>query len=84
MSAAGAPNAQSLPPLNLDASLGSTYPYNYHIYTVAKPLIVVADPISPAFGQQGLGSQFLMPANIMSLVNQGYLMRVNLTADPDW
>lgn len=85
MSAAGAPYAQrSLPPSNLDAAPGATYPYNYHVYTVSKPVIVVAGPIAPAFGQQGLGLQFLMPANIMTLVNQGYLSRLNLTDDPDW
>lgn len=85
VSAAGAAYGQrSLPPSNLDAAPGATYPYNYHVYTVSKPLVVVAGPIAPAFGQQGLGLQFLVPANVITLVNQGYLTRLDLTDDPDW
>ncbi|KAF2755418.1 hypothetical protein EJ05DRAFT_100734 [Pseudovirgaria hyperparasitica] len=85
MSPAGAAYAQrSLPPTNLAAAPGAMYPYNYRVYTVAKNLTVQGGAIAGWFGQQGLGLQFLMPKNIMTLVNEGYLNRVNLTADPNW
>lgn len=85
MSPAGAPYAQrALPPSNLDAAPGAEYPYNYHVYTVSNPIVVQAGPIAGWFGQPGFGVQFLMPASIMSLLEQGYLTRVNLTTDPNW
>ena len=83
VSAADAPYSQrALPPSNLDTPVDTPeYPYNYHIYTVMKPLIVVGGPIAPWFGQPGLGAQFYVGAtgNIMSLLANGYLERVNKT-----
>jgi len=85
MSPAGAPYAQrSLPPTNLNAAPGSLYPYNYRVYVVNRSLIVRAGPIAGWFGQQGLGVQFWMPSSVGNLVDQGFLSRVNLTADPYW
>ena len=83
VSAADAPYSQrALPPSNLDTPVDTPeYPYNYHIYTVMKPLTVVGGPIAPWFGQPGLGAQFYVGAtgNIMSLLANGYLERVNKT-----
>jgi hypothetical protein len=54
--AAGAPySQQSLPPTNLNAKPEDPYPFNYHVYEVAKPLVIVAGPVAGAFGQQCLG-----------------------------
>lgn len=83
VSAADAPYSQrALPPSNLDTPVDTPeYPYNYHIYTVMKPLTAVGGPIAPWFGQHGLGAQFYIGAtgNIMSLLANGYLERVNKT-----
>lgn len=85
MSPAGAPYAQrSLPPTNLNAAPGAMYPYNYRVYVVSRSLTVQGGLIAGWFGQQGLATQFLMPQNVMTLVDQGYLNRINLTADPNW
>ncbi|KAF2668382.1 hypothetical protein BT63DRAFT_274574 [Microthyrium microscopicum] len=85
MSPGGASYAQrALPPTNLDALPGAAYPYNYHVYTVSRVMVVESGVIAPWFGQPGFGVQFLMPFNITSLVEQGFLSRLNLTADPDW
>lgn len=84
-SAAGSPYAQrSLPPWNLNAPAGSRYPYNYQVYVVTRPLQVQSGPIAGWFGQQGLGLQFLMPQSLRELVQEGYLTRLNQTADPLW
>jgi len=84
VSAADAPYSQrALPPSNLDTSPSAPdYPYNYHIYTVTKPLEVLGGPIAPWFGQPGLGAQFYTGAtgNILTLISEGYLERVNKTA----
>nr|XP_036575429.1 uncharacterized protein CTRU02_14557 [Colletotrichum truncatum]KAF6782001.1 hypothetical protein CTRU02_14557 [Colletotrichum truncatum] len=82
---AGAPYAQrSLPPVNLNAAQDAKYPYNYYVYVVVRSIVVQAGPIAPWFGQQGLGLQFLMPSTLLELVEQGYLARVDLEADPNW
>jgi hypothetical protein len=46
---------------------------------VLKPLTVVGGPIAPWFGQPGLGAQFYTggTGNIMTLIADGYLMRLN-------
>ena len=80
VSAADAPYDQrALPPVNLNTPEGGDYPYNYHVYTVVKPLIVEGGPIAPWFGQPGLGAQFYVGAtgNIVQLMNLGYLAPVN-------
>jgi Tuberculosis necrotizing toxin len=85
MSPAGAPYAQrALPPTNLDAAPGSAYPYNYHVYEVLRPFIVLAGPIAPWFGQMGMGVQFQLTVSVGTLVDQGILGRVNLTGDPNY
>ncbi|KAL8868145.1 MAG: hypothetical protein Q9174_005183 [Haloplaca sp. 1 TL-2023] len=84
ISAADAPYAQrALPPSNLVTPPNAPeYPYNYHIYTALKRLDVLGGPIAPWFGQPGLGVQFFTGAigNMMTLVEQGYLERSNVTA----
>lgn len=85
MSPAGAPYAQrSLPPTNLDADPGAKYPYNYRVYLVTRSLNVQGGIIAGWFEQQGMGVQFFMPMNVLQLVENGYLSRINLTADPRW
>jgi hypothetical protein len=85
MSPAGAPYAQrALPPMNLDAAPGSAYPFNYHVYAVLRPFIVLAGPIAPWFGQMGMGVQFQLTVSVGTLVDQGILGRVNLTGDPNY
>jgi hypothetical protein len=85
MSPAGTPYAQrSLPPTNLDAEPGSKYPYNYRVYMVSRSLHVEGGLIAGWFEQQGFGVQFLVPMSVGRLVENGYLTRINLTADPRW
>ncbi|KAK2036989.1 hypothetical protein LZ31DRAFT_613450 [Colletotrichum somersetense] len=82
---AGTPYAmRSLPPTNLNMRRDSLYPYNYYVYKVRKSIVVEAGPILPHFGQPGLGVQFRMPSKINTLIEQGILSRVNLTATPNW
>ncbi|KAH9233443.1 hypothetical protein K456DRAFT_37408 [Colletotrichum gloeosporioides 23] len=81
---AGTPySMRSLPPRNLNVR-DSAYPYNYYVYKVEKAMVVEAGPIAPHFGQPGLGLQFMMPAIMKTLVEQGNVTRVNLTANPNW
>ncbi|KAF2817354.1 uncharacterized protein BDZ99DRAFT_493191 [Mytilinidion resinicola] len=81
MSPAGSPYAQrSLPPSNLDAAPGAEFPWNYHVYEVEVPFVVLAGPIAPWFGQVGLGVQFQMEKSVQRLVEGGWIGRVNLTA----
>ena len=80
ISAAASPYSQrALPPSNLDSSDKLEFPYNYHLYEVTKPLVVLGGPIAPWFGQPGLGAQFYVGAtgNIMTLIKNGYLKRLN-------
>ncbi|MCJ1469912.1 hypothetical protein MMC07_008556 [Pseudocyphellaria aurata] len=82
LSAADSPYAQrALPPSSLACDPQfPDYPYNYHVYEVAKPFRVVGGPIAPWFGQPGLGAQFniaVTARNITTLLEQGYLTRVN-------
>lgn len=80
VSAADAPYDQrSLPPSSLNTPIDGLYPYGYHIYTVAKELIVEGGPIAPWFGQPGLGAQFNANATgtIWQLIEMGYLKRVH-------
>ena len=79
ISAADAPYDQrSLPPANLNGDPDGDYPYNYHIYTVAKNITVMGGPIAPWFGQPGLGAQFDLNVNnkkstILGLLASGHL-----------
>lgn len=51
------------------------YPYNYHVYSVVKPLEVLAGPIAPWFGQPGAGVQYELYQSVATLIEQGYLQR---------
>ncbi|KAI9865487.1 MAG: hypothetical protein M1824_002226 [Vezdaea acicularis] len=83
VSAADAPYDQrALPPASLDTNAAAPdFPFSYHVYTVTKPLTVLGGPIAPWFGQPGLGAQFYTgyTGNIMTLINQGYIAKVNKT-----
>lgn len=82
LGAAGAPYSErSLPPSNPNSMPNESYPFHYRMYEVARPFAVVAVPITGAFGQQGLGTQFLVLGSILSLVNGGFLDRLNLTME---
>ena len=80
-SSADAPFTQrSLPPSALDTPQNDPQiPHNYRVYIVRKNLTVLGGPISPWFGQPGLGTQFYSgeDRNISTLVRDGYLERVN-------
>jgi hypothetical protein len=51
------------------------YPYNYHVYSVVKPLVVLAGPIAPWFGQPGAGVQYMLYKNVKTLIEEGFLRR---------
>ncbi|MGW3242628.1 TNT domain-containing protein [Streptomyces sp. NPDC001070] len=58
---AGSPFSQrSIPPSNLN-TFDAGYPFNYHLYKVAKPFVVKAGPAEPWFGQPGNGLQYVLP-----------------------
>ncbi|KAK0620446.1 hypothetical protein B0T14DRAFT_401653, partial [Immersiella caudata] len=81
-SPAGAPYMQrSLPPSNLDVQDGEYpyFPYNYHLYRVIKPFVVIAGPIAPWFGQPGQGVQYELYQNLSLLVALSYLKRLKPT-----
>ncbi|KAK3317994.1 hypothetical protein B0H66DRAFT_575033 [Apodospora peruviana] len=75
VSPAAAPYMQrALPPSNLNTPKNDpTFPYNYHVYRVIKPLLVEAGPIAPWFRQPGQGVQYSLSQNISMLLNQQYL-----------
>lgn len=76
---------RSIPPSSLDSVPAAGC--NYHDYRVVKPFTVDAGPIAPWFGQPGLGLQYQLDAslipggpaqlNVMWLVDNGYLARLN-------
>ncbi|KAK4227467.1 hypothetical protein QBC38DRAFT_536530 [Podospora fimiseda] len=75
---AGAPYMQrSLPPSNLNTLEGndSRYLYNYRVYSVVKPLLVLSGPIAPWFGQPGAGVQYQLYQSVGALIADGYLKR---------
>ncbi|KAF5524562.1 hypothetical protein CGCA056_v005303 [Colletotrichum aenigma] len=81
---AGTPYAmRSLPPDNL-ITYDQSHPYNYYVYKVAIDFEVGAGPIAPYFGQPGLGLQFSLNSRVEQLVNEGKLLRVNLTTEKYW
>lgn len=77
--------ARAIPPQSLDSNPPSIC--NYHDYRVLKPFQVDAGPIAPWFAQPGGGLQYQLDAtlipgapaqiNVMWLVNNGYLARIN-------
>lgn len=81
---AGTPYAmRSLPPSNL-ITYNQSHPYNYYVYKVIMDFDVEAGPIAPYFGQPGLGLQFNLSSSVGTLVNEGKLLRVNLTTEKYW
>ncbi|KAK4100939.1 hypothetical protein N658DRAFT_88597 [Parathielavia hyrcaniae] len=66
--------ARALPPSNLVGN-EVEYPFNYHIYSVVKPLMVLAGPIAPWFGQPGAGTQYMLYQNVKTLIEEGFLRR---------
>jgi hypothetical protein len=78
-------SARSIPPSSLDDSPGFTC--NYHTYRVLKAFRAEAGPIAPAFGQPGLGLQYLLlssllpghpaQASVYWLIGHGYLAATN-------
>jgi hypothetical protein len=84
---------RAIPPSNLDTS-DPRYPYNYHLYRLAKDVTVCAGPAAPAFEQPGGSVQYasssssvcptLPYTNVAALVSNGTLVRVAVPADePD-
>ncbi|KAJ5675745.1 hypothetical protein N7462_008642 [Penicillium macrosclerotiorum] len=72
----GSPYIQrSLPPSNLITYDGD-YPFNYHVYEVTKSFDVGLGPIAPWFEQPGMGTQFLAYDNVKTLLQGGYLRRL--------
>ncbi|KAI9242510.1 MAG: hypothetical protein BYD32DRAFT_362588, partial [Podila humilis] len=80
LSPAEAPFPQrALPPLSLDTpTTDKKYPFNYHVYIVIKPFVVLAGPIAPYYGQPGQGVQYHTNTSIINLVTDGILGRVPL------
>jgi hypothetical protein len=81
------PYAQrALPPMSLD-NFDPAYTCNYHLYRVRRFFAAEEGPIAPGFGQVGGGTQFQLvsslvrgapsPLNVLWLINNGYLARVN-------
>ena len=76
---AGSPYDQrALPPANLNWAKGNgmQVPFNYHVYEVQKPVVVVGGPVTPWFGQPGLGMQFQLPTSIKALLESGVMEEV--------
>lgn len=85
---AGVPYGErSLPPSNLNTA-DAHFPFNYHLYRVAREVKVCAGPISPAFEQPGNGVQYVTKSypsacrgvpttNVAGLVSDGTLVRLN-------
>jgi hypothetical protein len=45
------------------------------VYSVVKPLVVLAGPIAPWFGQPGAGVQYMLYKNVKTLIEEGFLRR---------
>jgi hypothetical protein len=75
----GAPYIErALPPSNLFAPGNSSFPYNYHVYEVTEEFDVLLGPIASWFEQPGFGSQILAQSSVTSLLNDGFLKRLEL------
>lgn len=48
----------------------------YNAYRVVKPFPVKSSPIAPAFGNPGLGTQFLSPVNANTLLKRGIIVPI--------
>lgn len=60
-------NMRALPPGNLG---------DYNAFRVVKPFEVQSSTIAPAFGQTGLGKQFLSPVNMNTLLKRGIIVPI--------
>lgn len=76
---------RSIPPSSLN-TMDPRYPYDYHVYKVAKPVTVCAGKTAPGFEQPGLGTQFVTSSQfcpdiprttVGDLVRNGTLVRIN-------
>lgn len=85
LSPAGAKYGQrAIPPSSLN-TIDPRYPYDYHLYRVAKDVTVCAGPAAPAFEQPGGGVQYVTSSSfcpnipfttVATLVGNGTLVRV--------
>ncbi|MEU6540848.1 TNT domain-containing protein [Streptomyces sp. NPDC047000] len=91
MSPAGTKFGQrAIPPSNLNTS-DPRYPYNYHLYRLAKDLTVCAGPAAPAFEQPGGAIQYATASSsvcptipfttVANLVSNGTLVRAAVPTD---
>ncbi|MCQ9136358.1 TNT domain-containing protein [Streptomyces hilarionis] len=78
---------RALPPSSLDTT-DPRYPYNYHLYRLAKDVTVCAGPQAPAFEQPGTGIQYVTSSSfcpsiprtsVADLVGNGTLVRLKAT-----
>ncbi|MFD4139074.1 MULTISPECIES: TNT domain-containing protein [unclassified Streptomyces] len=85
LSPAGSPyGSRGIPPSGLNTT-DPRYPFDYHLYRVAKDVTVCAGPIAPAFEQPGFGVQYVTSSqfcpsiprtNVADLVRNGTLVRL--------
>jgi hypothetical protein len=76
---AGTPyNQRALPPANLNPppGNGTQVPYNYHVYQVNKPVVVIGGPVASWFGQPGFGTQFQLPRTVAALLRDAVLEEI--------
>jgi len=48
----------------------------FNTYEVIQPLTVKEGPVLPAYGQPGLGTQYLLPSSVESLIRSDVLRKV--------
>lgn len=79
---------RSIPPSSLNTN-DPRHPFDYHLYRVTRDVTVCAGPTAPAFGQPGLGIQYVTSsqfcpkiprASVGDLVRNGTLVRLNTTS----
>ena len=51
-------------------------PKSLHTYEVIKELEVESGPAIPWFGQEGMGTQYMLPDKVANLIKDGFLKRV--------
>ncbi|MFH9354531.1 TNT domain-containing protein [Kitasatospora sp. NPDC017646] len=75
---------RAIPPSSLN-TIDPRYPFDYHLYRVAKDVTVCAGPAAPAFEQPGGAIQYVASSkfcpsipftNVATLVSNGTLVRV--------
>ncbi|MCX4825397.1 TNT domain-containing protein [Streptomyces sp. NBC_01142] len=76
---------RSIPPSGLN-TIDPRYPYDYHLYRLAKDVTVCAGTTAPGFEQPGLGTQYVTSSQfcpdiprttVSDLVRNGTLVRLN-------